>query len=71
MHRCVVVGCVMPLLLCPCHVVVPVVHGGVVVIWSWRGGGVDGCMVVVLLLHCHVVVGHRMVVCFIVVLCQW
>ena len=28
MHRCVVVGHVVPL-LCPHHVVVPVVHGGV------------------------------------------
>jgi len=56
---CVVVGHVMPLLLCPRRVVVPMVHGGVVVAWSSCGGGVDGCMVVVSLSHHHLVVGHR------------
>jgi len=71
MHQCVVVGHVMPLLLCPCCVVVPVVHGGVVVVWSLCGGGVDGRMVVVSLSRHHVVVGHCMVVCFVIVLHQW
>jgi len=52
MCRRVVVGCVMPLLLCPHCVVVPVVHGGVVIVWSSRGGGVDGPTVVVLLHGC-------------------
>jgi len=48
-----------------------VVHGGVVVVWSLCGGGVDGCMVVVSLSCHHVVVGCHMVVCFVIVLCQW
>ena len=56
----VVVGHVVPLLLCPHCVVVPVVQGGVVVVWSLHGGGVDGCTVVVLSSCCHVVVGHCM-----------
>jgi len=47
MHRCVVVGCVVPLLLCPRRVVVPMVHGGVVIVWSLHGGGV-----IVTLSHC-------------------
>jgi len=71
MHWRVVVGHVMPLLLCPHCVVVPVVHGGVVVIWSLHGGGVDGHTVVVSSLCCHVVVGCHMVVCFVIVLHQW
>jgi len=57
----VVVGCVVPLLLCPHCVVVPVVHGG----------GVDGCMVVVSSSHHYIVVGRRMVVCFVIMLHQW
>jgi len=48
-----------------------VVHGGVVIIWSSCGGGVDGHTVVVLSSRCHVVVGCCMVVCFIVMLHQW
>ena len=66
-----VVGRIVPLLLCPCRVVVSMVHGGVVVVWSSHGGGVDGCMVVVSSLHDHVVVGCCMVVCFVVMLHQW